>query len=116
VNAKAPQKIPPEFCARTGTGGGGYTSQYNTTGWPAAWCEPAPRRTKPVCPLGIKPSTTVRDDVVLAALAHIDTNGWLADALFVSGFVGAERPLPNPPPQAEEGLEGGQGGGKNAAI
>lgn len=79
VNAKAPQKVPPEFVRPPGDSGGGYTSQYNTTGWPAGVVRAGTSKDETGLPLGIQAvAQPWRDDVVIAALAHIEkqTGGW----------------------------------------
>jgi amidase len=79
ANAQAPQKIPPEFTRPPGTGGGSYTSQYNTTGWPAGVVRAGTSTVEAGLPLGIQlVGQPWRDDVVLAAMAHIEkqTGGW----------------------------------------
>jgi len=79
VNAKPPQKVPPEFVRPVGAPNGGYTSQYNTTGWPAGVVRAATSQEEPGMPLGVQViGQPWRDDVVLAAMAHIEklTGGW----------------------------------------
>jgi amidase len=79
ANAKPPQRVPPEFVRPPGSGGGGYTSQYNTTGWPAGVVRAGTSTEEPGLPLGIQVvGQPWRDDVVLAAMAHIEkqTGGW----------------------------------------
>ena len=61
--------------------GSNYTSEYNTTGWPAGVVRAGTSTTDPGLPLGIQVvAQPWRDDVVLAALAHIEkqTGGWHA--------------------------------------
>lgn len=56
-----------------------YTSQYNTTGWPAGVVRAGTSKDAPGLPLGIQVvAQPWRDDVVLAAMAHIEkqTGGW----------------------------------------
>jgi amidase len=56
-----------------------YTSQYNTTGWPAGVVRVATSKEDPGLPLGIQVvAQPWRDDVVMAAMAHIEsqTGGW----------------------------------------
>jgi amidase len=68
---------PPE--GRNGRGGGGYTSQYNTTGWPAGVVRAGTSTEAPGLPLGIQiVAQPWRDDIVIAALAHVEkqTGGW----------------------------------------
>jgi len=84
VNAKAPQKVPPEFVRTPGAPNGGYTSQYNTTGWPAGVVRAATSQDEPGLPLGVQVvAQPWRDDVVLAAMAHIEklTGGWQRPAI-----------------------------------
>jgi amidase len=59
--------------------GGGYTSNYNTTGWPAGVVRAGTSKDDPGLPLGIQVvAQPWRDDIVIAALAHIEkqTGGW----------------------------------------
>ncbi|MBC7983495.1 MAG: amidase [Candidatus Obscuribacterales bacterium] len=59
--------------------GGGYASQYNTTGWPAGVVRAGTSKSDVGLPLGIQVvAQPWRDDVVIAALAHIEkqTGGW----------------------------------------
>jgi len=71
---------PPEGRDATGRrGGGGYTSQYNTTGWPAGVVRAGTSTEAPGLPLGIQlVAQPWRDDVVIAAMAHVEkqTGGW----------------------------------------
>lgn len=56
-----------------------YTSQYNTTGWPAGVVRAGTSKDDPGLPLGIQVvAQPWRDHVVLAAMAHIEqlTGGW----------------------------------------
>ena len=79
VNANPPRRIPHEFVRAGGAGNGGYTSQYNTTGWPAGVVRAGTSKDEPGLPLGIQViGQPWRDDVVLAAMAHIEkqTGGW----------------------------------------
>ena len=79
ANAKPPQKVPPEFVRTPGSGGGNYTSQYNTTGWPAGVVRAGTSKEEAGLPLGIQlVGQPWRDDVVLAAMAHVEkqTGGW----------------------------------------
>jgi amidase len=80
ANAKPPQKVPPEFVRAPGAAGGGnYTSQYNTTGWPAGVVRAGTSTEEAGLPLGIQlVGQPWRDDVVLAAMAHVEkqTGGW----------------------------------------
>jgi len=85
VNANAPKPVPPEFVRPPGSGaGGGYTSQYNTTGWPAGVVRAGTSKDEPGLPLGIQVvGQPWRDDVVLAAMLHIEkqTGGWQKTAI-----------------------------------
>jgi amidase len=59
--------------------GGSYSSEYNTTGWPAGVVRCGTSTEAPGLPLGIQVvAQPWRDDVVLAAMAHIEqqTGGW----------------------------------------
>jgi amidase len=79
TNAKPPQKVPAEFVRPPGASNGGYTSQYNTTGWPAGVVRAATSKDEAGMPLGVQVvAQPWRDDVVLAAMAHIEklTGGW----------------------------------------
>jgi amidase len=81
VTVRAVQKVPAEFIlpVETGAGYGGMTSEYNTTGWPAGVVRVGTSKESPGLPLGIHViAQPWRDDVVLAALAHIEkqTGGW----------------------------------------
>jgi amidase len=79
ANAKPPQKVPSEFVRPPGSGGGGYTSQYNTTGWPAGVVRAGTSKEEAGMPLGIQVvGQPWRDDVVLAAMLHIEklSGGW----------------------------------------
>ena len=59
--------------ART-RGGGGYAAQYNTTGWPAGVVRAGTSTEEPGLPLGIQVvGQPWRDDVVIAALAYIES-------------------------------------------
>jgi amidase len=69
---------PPE--GRNARGGGGYSSQYNTTGWPAGVVRAGTSTEAPGLPLGIQVvAQPWRDDIVIAALAHIEkqSGGWV---------------------------------------
>lgn len=58
---------------------GGYTSQYNTTGWPAGVVRAGTSTAEPGLPLGIQlVAQPWRDDVVIAAMARVEseTGGW----------------------------------------
>jgi len=84
ANAKPPEKIPFEFVRPSGTGGGSYTSQYNTSGWPAGVVRAGTSTQEAGMPLGIQVvGQPWRDDVVLAAMAYIEkqTGGWQAPPL-----------------------------------
>lgn len=79
ANAKPPQKIPSEFVRPPGSGGGSYTSQYNTTGWPAGVVRAGTSTEEAGLPLGIQlVGQPWRDDVVLAAMAYVErqSGGW----------------------------------------
>lgn len=81
ANAKPPEKIPPEFVRPPGSGGGSYTSQYNTTGWPAGVVRAGTSSQEAGMPLGIQVvGQPWRDEVVLAAMVYIEkqTGGWQA--------------------------------------
>jgi amidase len=57
-----------------------YTSQYNTTGWPAGVVRAGTSKEEPGLPLGIQlVAQPWRDDVVIAAMAHVEkqTGGWV---------------------------------------
>jgi len=59
--------------------GSSYTSQYNTTGWPAGVVRAGTSSDAPDMPLGIQVvAQPWRDDIVIAAMAHIEkqTGGW----------------------------------------
>jgi amidase len=59
--------------------GASYSSEYNTTGWPAGVVRCGTSTESPGLPLGIQVvAQPWRDDVVLAAMAHIEqqTGGW----------------------------------------
>ena len=61
-----------------------YTSQYNTTGWPAGVVRAGTSKEDPGLPLGIQViGQPWRDDVVLAAMAHIEqqTGGWVPPSI-----------------------------------
>lgn len=85
VNANAPKPVPPEFVRPPGSGGGGgYTSQYNTTGWPAGVVRAGTSKDEPGLPLGIQVvGQPWRDDIVLAAMLYIEkqTGGWQKTAI-----------------------------------
>lgn len=76
---RAPEKIPIEFVRAPGAAVGSYNSQYNTTGWPAGVVRAGTSTQEAGMPLGIQVvGQPWRDDVVLAAMAHIEkqTGGW----------------------------------------
>lgn len=78
ANAKPPQKVPPEFMRAPGSNPS-YTSQYNTTGWPAGVVRAGTSTEEPGLPLGIQlVGQPWRDDVVLAAMAFVEkqSGGW----------------------------------------
>ncbi len=84
ANANPPEKIPAEFVRSPGAGGGSYASQYNTTGWPAGVVRAGTSTQEAGMPLGIQVvGQPWRDDVVLAAMAHIEkqTGGWQPPSL-----------------------------------
>ena len=61
-----------------------YTSEYNTTGWPAGVVRVGTSTEAPGLPLGIQlVAQPWRDDVVLAALAHVEkqAGGWKAPSI-----------------------------------
>jgi amidase len=64
---------------RGARGASSFTNEYNTTGWPAGVVRAGTSKDDPGLPLGIQVvAQPWRDDVVLAALAHIEdkTGGW----------------------------------------
>lgn len=70
LDYERPENRPP---------GASYTSQYNTTGWPAGVVRCGTSSEAPGLPLGVQVvAQPWRDDVVLAALAYIEaqTGGW----------------------------------------
>ncbi|WP_051278659.1 amidase [Solimonas flava] len=75
--------MPPG--GREARSGMSYTSQYNTTGWPAGVVRAGTSaKDAPGLPIGIQiVGQPWRDDVVLAALAHIEkqTGGWIAPSI-----------------------------------
>jgi len=76
--APIPLDYEPPTDARRG--GGGYTSQYNTTGWPAGVVRAGTSTEAKGLPLGIQlVAQPWRDDIVIAAMAHIEkqTGGWV---------------------------------------
>jgi amidase len=78
ANAKPPERLPPEF-VRVPNIKESYTSEYNTTGWPAGIVRAGTSTAEPGMPLGIQVvAQPWRDDVVLAALGYIEkqTGGW----------------------------------------
>lgn len=86
ASAKPPAVVPPEFVRAPDAPnpGGGYNSQYNTTGWPAGVVRAGTSKEEPGLPLGIQAvAQPWRDDVVIAALAYIEkqTGGWRMPAL-----------------------------------
>lgn len=79
ANAKPPQKVPSEFVRPPGERNGSYTSQYNTTGWPAGVVRAGTSTEELGLPLGIQlVGQPWRDDVVLAAMAYVErqSGGW----------------------------------------
>jgi amidase len=78
ANVKPPERVPAGF-VRENKPKESYTSQYNTTGWPAGVVRAGTSKEEPGMPLGVQVvGQPWRDDVVLAALAHIEkqTGGW----------------------------------------
>jgi amidase len=78
ANAKPPERVPPEFI-RAPNPRESYTSEYNTTGWPAGVVRAGTSTDEPGLPLGIQVvAQPWRDDVVIAAMAYIEkqTGGW----------------------------------------
>jgi len=78
AGAKPPERLPPELTRAPNTKES-YTSEYNTTGWPAGVVRAGTSTVEPGMPLGIQVvAQPWRDDVVIAALAHIEkqTGGW----------------------------------------
>ena len=76
--ATPPEKVPLEY-TRPPNAPASYTSEYNTTGWPAGVVRVGTSKLSPGLPLGIHVvAQPWRDDIVLAALAHIEkqTGGW----------------------------------------
>ncbi len=70
--------IPLDYERPRNWTGASYTSQYNTTGWPAGVVRCGTSETKPL-PLGIQVvAQPWRDDIVIAAMAYIEsrTGGW----------------------------------------
>lgn len=70
---------PPDMWTKSS-----YTSQYNTTGWPAGVVRAGTSKDDPGLPLGIQVvAQPWRDDVVIAAMAHIEkqTGGWVPPPL-----------------------------------
>lgn len=64
--------------------GGGYTSNYNTNGWPAGVVRAGTSKADPGLPLGIQVvGQPWRDDVVIAAMSYIEkqTGGWQAPSI-----------------------------------
>jgi len=81
VMAKPPEKIPAEFTRPPDSPAarGSFCAEYNTTGWPAGVVRAGTSTVEAGLPLGIQAiARPWRDDVVLAALAHIErkTGGW----------------------------------------
>ncbi|MFT4046292.1 MAG: amidase [Solimonas sp.] len=69
---------------RDARSGMSYTSEYNTTGWPAGVVRAGTSKEAPGLPIGIQVvAQPWRDDIVLAALAHIEkqTGGWAAPSI-----------------------------------
>ncbi|HEY4214990.1 MAG TPA: amidase [Steroidobacteraceae bacterium] len=81
--AKPPERLPPEF-TRAQKPRESYTSEYNTTGWPAGVVRAGTSTVEPGLPLGIQVvAQPWRDDIVLAALGYIEkqTGGWQAPSI-----------------------------------
>src|SRR5688572_7075414 len=83
ANQRAPIRLdfeqPQEVRQRSS-----YTSQYNTTGWPAGVVRAGTFTDEPGQPLGIQlVAQPWRDDVVIAAMAHVEkqTGGWVPPAI-----------------------------------
>jgi amidase len=81
VMAKSPEKIPVEFTRTPAAAAalGSFCAEYNTTGWPAGVVRAGTSKDSPGLPLDIHViAQPWRDDVVLAALGHIEskTGGW----------------------------------------
>jgi amidase len=83
ANQRAPIRLdfeqPAEARSRSS-----YTSQYNTTGWPAGVVRAGTSKDEAGLPLGIQlVGQPWRDDVVIAAMAHVEkqTGGWIAPAI-----------------------------------
>ncbi|MDR3415106.1 MAG: amidase [Nevskia sp.] len=77
--AETAQPIPIEYVRPPGAGGGGggYTSEYNTTGWPAGVVRVG--ASDQGLPIGVQVvGQPWRDDIVIAALAYIESKsgGW----------------------------------------
>jgi amidase len=79
ANQRAPIRVdfeqPPEVRQKSS-----YTSQYNTTGWPAGVVRAGTSSDEPGLPLGIQlVAQPWRDDVVIAAMSHVEkqTGGWV---------------------------------------
>jgi amidase len=80
ASQRAPIRLDHERPAGGAPMGASYTSQYNTTGWPAGVVRAGTSKDDPGLPLGIQVvAQPWRDDVVLAAMAHIEkqTGGWV---------------------------------------
>ena len=81
ASAEPARPVPVQFVNPQGTpaSGGNYTSQYNTTGWPAGVVRAGTSGDDAGMPLGVQVvGQPWRDDVVLAAMAHIESKsgGW----------------------------------------
>jgi Asp-tRNA(Asn)/Glu-tRNA(Gln) amidotransferase A subunit family amidase len=77
--APIPVDYEPPGGREAGRRGGSYTSQYNTTGWPAGVVRAGTSTAEPGLPLGIQVvAQPWRDDVVLSALAYVEnlSGGW----------------------------------------
>ncbi|HEY0943704.1 MAG TPA: amidase [Opitutaceae bacterium] len=72
--APIPLDYEPEGGREAARRGGSYTSQYNTTGWPAGVVRAGTSTADPGLPLGIQVvAQPWRDDVVIAALGFIES-------------------------------------------
>jgi amidase len=84
ANQRAPIPLDYEPPAESRRGGGGYSSQYNTTGWPAGVVRAGTSTDAPGLPLGIQlVAQPWRDDIVIAAMAHVEkqTGGWVMPSI-----------------------------------
>lgn len=86
ASAEPARPVPVQFVNPPDTppSGGNYTSQYNTTGWPAGVVRVGSSGDDPGMPLGVQVvGQPWRDDVVLAAMAYLESKngGWLMPPL-----------------------------------